>query len=147
MHVGHAAWVHELIAGTADGQEADVHMLVSGEVWNSRTNARIRNPAYVDCSGSGTLPAPSDSVFSFANNPIRSLALQVATAPVGSSLRNTDTGPGGHNVELVMTVTERTRAFCERLGGEVVGFEYLNFKQARLGKGAPKPQTVVYDSW
>lgn len=71
----------------------------------------------------------------------------MATAPVGSSLRNTDTGPGSHNVELVMTVTERTRAFCERLGGEVVGFEYLNFRQARLSKGAQKPQIVVFDSW
>ena len=69
----------------------------------------------------------------------------MATAPVGSSLRNTDTGPGSHNVELVMTVTERTRAFCERLGG--VGFEYLNFRQARLSKGAQKPQIVVFDSW
>ena len=29
-------------------------------------------------------------------------------------------------------------AFCDE-NGEVVGFEYLNFRQARLGKRAPRP--------
>jgi hypothetical protein len=45
-----------------------------------------------------------------------------------------------------MTVTERTRAFCAE-GGTVVGFEHLNFRQARLGKRAPRPEPVVFHGW
>lgn len=140
------AWIFELVSGSPEGQEGYAHMLVSGERWNARTNTRIRNPAYSDCSGTGTLPEPSDRVFAFSNNPIRRLALQVATAPTGSSLRNTDTGPAGHFVELIMTVTENTIAFCDN-NGAVVGFEYLYFRQGRLSRRAPRPQPVVFDKW
>ena len=73
-------------------------------------------------------------------------ALDMARAPVGSELRNTDTGPDGHHVELVMTVTERTVAFCNE-NNQVVGFEYLNFRQARLGKRLPRPEKVHFRGW
>lgn len=105
-------WVFELLAGSEDGQEGDVHMVVSGEAWNARTNERTRNPLYTDCSGSGSLPPPSGSIFSFNQNPLRQIALQVAASPAGATLRNTDTGPSGDFVELVMTVTvSETTAF------------------------------------
>jgi hypothetical protein len=103
-------WIHEMVTGSEEGQEANVHMLVSGETWNARNNTRIRNPDHVDCSRTGVVPPSSESVFSFENNPIREMSLQMATAPVGSSLRSTDTGPNGDYVELVMTVTEQTQA-------------------------------------
>ena len=139
-------WIFELIDGSEEGQEGNVHMVISGEAWNARTNARVRNPAYRDCSGEGSLPEPSDSIFSFSNNPLRGIALEVARAPAGSSLRNTDTGPAGDFVELIMTVTEDTVAFCDE-DDNVVGFEYLNFRQARLGKREPRPSTVHFRSW
>jgi hypothetical protein len=139
-------WIFELIDGSEEGQEGDVHMVISGEAWNARTNERIRNPAYTDCSGTGSLPPASDSIFSFSNNPLRSIALEVARSPVGSSLRNTDTGPAGDFVELVMTVTEQTVAFCDE-NGDVVGFEYLRFQQARLGKREPRPSKVHFKGW
>lgn len=139
-------WIFELIDGSEEGQEGDVHMVVSGEAWNARSNVRVRNPAYRDCSGEGALPEPSDRIFSFSNNPLRGIALQVARAPAGTSLRNTDTGPAGDFVELVMTVTEATVAFCDD-NNEVVGFEFLNFRQARLGKREPRPSTTHFKGW
>ena len=139
-------WIFELLGGDQEGQEGDVHMIVSGESWNARTNERTRLGEYFDCSASGQMPEPSDRIFSFSNNPLRQIALDMARAPVGSELRNTDTGPDGHHVELVMTVTERTVAFCNE-NNQVVGFEYLNFRQARLGKRLPRPEKVHFRGW